>query len=32
MEVFGLVVTMIGAATMASGLVKFFDYLEEKTK
>lgn len=30
MEVFGLIVTIIGAATLAVGFVKFIDYLDGK--
>lgn len=30
MEVFGLIVTIVGAATLAAGFVKFIDYLEGK--
>lgn len=30
MEVFGLIVTVIGAATLAAGFVKFIEYLEGK--
>ena len=30
MEVFGLIVTITGAATMAVGFMKFIDYLEGK--
>lgn len=30
MEVFGLIVTIIGAATLAVGFVKFIEYLDGK--
>lgn len=30
MEVFGLIVTIIGAATLAAGFVIFIEYLEGK--
>lgn len=30
MEAFGLIVTIIGAATLAAGFVKFIEYLEGK--
>ena len=30
MEVFGLIVTIIGAATLAAGFVKFIEYLDGK--
>lgn len=32
MVTFGLIVTIVGAATMAAGFMKFVEYMEEKVK